>query len=300
MPPKRRRTESAADSEPSQDEVEAAPPPERCEELWLDDGSIVLQAENVQFKVHRSVYVLKALYGEQDYVNTDAVLTLSAIAAMIRLGRKYEINHLKEEGLRRLKRQFPVTLDDYDVLDPFAYSHVSFKDSPEDASTEHEKVFAFINIAHECGIQSILPTLYLESTRCSLESLLYDSEDLRIPYSAHRSCILGREKLLFSWMERPHSVVVADNCLTRSVCKAGSRVLGNALRMPPDELGAIMFPWAAFIGTWPAVEEASKILCQACMEGVKKAHDAERQKLWDALPSFFKLPDWGNLKDFET
>ena len=28
---------------------------ERSEKLWLEDGSVVLQAENVQFKVHRSI-----------------------------------------------------------------------------------------------------------------------------------------------------------------------------------------------------------------------------------------------------
>jgi hypothetical protein len=36
-------------------EVEAEPPaplPERCEKLWFDDGSIIIQAGNTQFKAY--------------------------------------------------------------------------------------------------------------------------------------------------------------------------------------------------------------------------------------------------------
>lgn len=35
---------------------------------------------------------------------------------MIRLGKKYEIASLRDEGLARLKREFPTTLEEYDRL----------------------------------------------------------------------------------------------------------------------------------------------------------------------------------------
>lgn len=30
-------------------------PPIKCAEFWLDDGNVILQAENMQFKVHKSI-----------------------------------------------------------------------------------------------------------------------------------------------------------------------------------------------------------------------------------------------------
>lgn len=49
--PKRRRTETPG----AQDESPSLEFPERPEKLWFEDGSVVLQAGNVQFKVHRSI-----------------------------------------------------------------------------------------------------------------------------------------------------------------------------------------------------------------------------------------------------
>lgn len=50
---KRRRTEAGEDtpagSESGDEDVE------RSEAVWLEDGNIIIQAENHQFKVHRSV-----------------------------------------------------------------------------------------------------------------------------------------------------------------------------------------------------------------------------------------------------
>ncbi|KAJ7611822.1 hypothetical protein FB45DRAFT_941104, partial [Roridomyces roridus] len=35
--------------------------PHRHAELWFDDGSIVIQAENTQFRVHRSILAARSL-----------------------------------------------------------------------------------------------------------------------------------------------------------------------------------------------------------------------------------------------
>ena len=50
---KRRRTEDDLGKESTH--PSSVEPPEKSENLWFEDGSIVLQAENTQFKVHRSI-----------------------------------------------------------------------------------------------------------------------------------------------------------------------------------------------------------------------------------------------------
>ena len=53
---KRRRTDGDEAELSAGEEKNAEPVPvKRSEEVWLDDGNVILQAENVQFRVHRSV-----------------------------------------------------------------------------------------------------------------------------------------------------------------------------------------------------------------------------------------------------
>ena len=79
---------------------------------------------------------------------------------MIRLGIKYEITHLRDEGLARLKLEFPSKLEDFDKLNTIGNrSSLRYPGGPINAN------FLTINLAHECKIQSILPSIYLFSVQ---------------------------------------------------------------------------------------------------------------------------------------
>lgn len=73
-------------------------------------------------------------------------MAFPAVAAMIRLGRKYDIPHLRDEGLTRLKLEYPSELEDFDKLNLEGNPHVVY----------HAKVpveYHAISLAHECNIQ---------------------------------------------------------------------------------------------------------------------------------------------------
>jgi hypothetical protein len=50
-------------------------------------------------------------YSPREQIHVETVL------AMIRIGRKYEIQHLLKEGIARLRAEFPATLEDHDRVD---------------------------------------------------------------------------------------------------------------------------------------------------------------------------------------
>ena len=52
--PKRRRVDDGADASEQPDGVPVTPL-KRSEEVWFDDGNVILQTRDMQFKVHRGV-----------------------------------------------------------------------------------------------------------------------------------------------------------------------------------------------------------------------------------------------------
>lgn len=82
------------------------------------------------------------------------------LAGMLRVGKKYEIDHLKDDALARLKAGFPTTLDEYCEIQDFGWTHFDFP-TDEVYTTDCKKLCAVVRLAHECGLQTILPSLYM-------------------------------------------------------------------------------------------------------------------------------------------
>ncbi|KAF7370412.1 BTB domain-containing protein [Mycena sanguinolenta] len=145
-----------------------SPPPAKCKRAesapikhsarWFDDGNVVLQAENTQFRVHWSVlalhssvfrdmrglpkpldepnvdgcpivklpddraidveYLLDALYDGPTFLG-QTTLPLAAIGAFIRLGRKYDFKNVLNLAVARVTAEYPTTLEKYDAMRQF-------------------------------------------------------------------------------------------------------------------------------------------------------------------------------------
>ncbi|KZP03563.1 hypothetical protein FIBSPDRAFT_844848, partial [Athelia psychrophila] len=141
---------------PRSDPDEGAAPPEciRSSTLWFEDGSIVLEAERVRFKVYKGIlaansaifrdmfalahaqegelvdgcpvlrlgdksqdlaHVLEALHDsrrwheDNDFENK-MPMPLAVLEAFLRIGRKYEIDHIRTQAIKRLATAFPSDL----------------------------------------------------------------------------------------------------------------------------------------------------------------------------------------------
>lgn len=125
------------------------------------------------------------------YTNVRQALPFSVIAAMIRMGKKYEIHYLRDEGLVRLKLEFPEKLNDFDKTPKsFPRTHIKCVSADEQANMEIEA----INLAHECGIQTILPALYFQvvlkmvSAKAIARFMASDPPDRRISSTEKWKC----------------------------------------------------------------------------------------------------------------
>ena len=73
------------------------------------------------------------------------------VAAVLRIGKKYQIDHFQAEGLKRLRKELPSDLDSWDAC---YNTEVAISGATENLAN-------IINLAHELSVYSILPAAYM-------------------------------------------------------------------------------------------------------------------------------------------
>ncbi|KAF8216788.1 hypothetical protein K438DRAFT_1747955 [Mycena galopus ATCC 62051] len=278
-------------------------------ELWNRDGSVVLQAENTQFRVHWSVLernssVFREMQGlpqppEQPTVEGCPVVTLSddpvdlefllkvltflkqsalplpIIGALIRLGRKYDFQDLFHSAVTHLTSEYPATLEEYDAMSD------DFK-TIEWYLGVH---FDVISLASENNILSVLPCAY----SCILKAFdlneLFDGIARRDGTVASlsgldfRRCVVARERLLIKQFQPGYTLGWAPSvkwdfgdCTASAQCPLMREAL---LRKYLDDADI----WALIP---PSLSRSWQLaLCPACVRHLVQCMTAGRKKIWD-------------------
>ncbi|KAF6759127.1 hypothetical protein DFP72DRAFT_1167029 [Ephemerocybe angulata] len=310
--PKRCRSVSEAEGQPST--AVGQSPFERSSETWYHDGNIVLQAGNTQFKVHqglleRQSIVFSELFsqprkpGERtvegcrvvdlEESEGDVQLLLTAlyeprpalkdpvpfkfVSAMIRMGLSYRIPQLYEEALERLTMELPTTLEEYDQRNGAWTSIVE----------EKGLLIKIVNLAHKCGIHTILPAAYF---RClsNMDALLYGEllgDEPDSPRSEAACLTAVRAEVGGSW-----------SCDDEEQCFYGTRPwLCNVLWNPVPKVERVLLNWKHLTSKEFLLTCTS--LCEKCLKEAQEKFEVERSVTWMELPGYFGLPKWEDLKN---
>ncbi|KAJ3528886.1 hypothetical protein NMY22_g9230 [Coprinellus aureogranulatus] len=244
---------------------------------------------------------LLALYGDPAHIGTMAKPCFSSLAAMIRIGKKYEIHYLRDEGLARLKREFPATLQVYDRK-PNGWANFAFRSAAYGNISTIDALFHIINLAHECRIQTILPALYLLASSHALDTLIYSAK-VPISKDALLALICGREELIQAKRDLVAEFGRCADCVGFEECTKAAQYLLSEWWRWSSELASS----AGAFNSWPALmssiertlAEAYELrFCHACLEDARTTHTKSRQRMWNELPGYFRLPAWGQLEDF--
>ncbi|KAF5340603.1 hypothetical protein D9611_007346 [Ephemerocybe angulata] len=331
--PKRCRSVSEAEGQPST--AVGQSPFERSSETWYRDGNIVLQAGNTQFKVHQGLLerqssVFSELFSQPPKPGVETVegcrvvdleesdediqLLLTAlyeprpalkdpvpfkfVSAMIRMGLSYRIPQLYEEALERLTMELPTTLEEYDQRNGVWTSIIE----------EKGLVIKIVNLAHECGIHTILPAAYF---RClsNMDALLYGEllgDEPDSPRSeaacltAVRACVAGREPLYsafnrtFAWARE---VGQSWSCDDEEQCLYATRPwLCNVLWNPVPKIERVLLN-RKHLTSKEFLLLTCTDLCEKCSKEAQEKFEVERPVTWKELPGYFGLPKWEDLKN---
>ncbi|KAL1692010.1 hypothetical protein GGG16DRAFT_52395 [Schizophyllum commune] len=307
--------------------------------IWFDDGNIVLQAENVQCKFYKgllatySPFFRDAFAIPQPRVDSDmdtvdgcqimrlpdaaadveymlsfilesksSTLTpcIADVASALRMSHKYIIPGLWEDAVARLRFEFPDTLEQYiekrEVI--HAYSRIHIK--------PWQRLRHLVDILQTVGLHRIMAVMYFRiADTMNVDLLASDAPNApRLgPVSIQSRCTMlgGRAKLLAASMKCIR-MSLADpspepaNCPDPQACGRRRRLLQGKLfaRFESDTNISLLLDWPNFLS-----RPQGPSICDACLLLVRQRREAELQATWQNLPSFFGLPAWEELKDFE-
>ncbi|PPQ74640.1 hypothetical protein CVT24_004234 [Panaeolus cyanescens] len=310
--------------------------------IWMDDGNIIIQAGQTQFKVYKYMLlrcssVFQSIFslpqpqnGTLDPESVDGCpvvvvhdspedieIILSAIyfaplgsptareaidfpkvSAYLRLGIKYDITHLRDHAIRCLKAQYPSEMKQkMESLKVKRYINLG------DATP-----FDVINLLHEVGLFSPLPTAYFMAIHKYTNEEIFEHLHKQPPPYAFastmlRNCIAGRDALAkrvwtsaFTWLRKPGPV--SKGCLDPSIC--GQVVNGLRRAIHPSDPQFTSLVLVETIGTVLEQAGVDNKFCTKCVRDARLLHKISHVFSFYELPSAFRVGNsWNevNKKD---
>ncbi|KAJ7604130.1 hypothetical protein FB45DRAFT_1013709 [Roridomyces roridus] len=282
--------------------------PHRRPELWFDDGSIVIQAENTQFRVHRSILAARSpvfkdmlsfpqppdagsesaegcplvrLHDSSAEVAVflkaifDSALTeFETVVGVLRLSHKYNVEYLRRRALIHLSSAFSTTLSRWDKILARAHS-----DEPLARALSMElnswamprvgTLFAVLMpLVREVGAVWILPHLFYY-----LSSQFRNLSD----------------EIFKIWTN------IGIDGSPKECAQARLWAIDHTVEMTRTFPSVPLEVWRE--ADWHLLEER---VCWNCLIALREKHRAARQAFWDKLPGTYGLPPWEELEKMKV
>ncbi|KAF8644398.1 hypothetical protein AX16_008459 [Volvariella volvacea WC 439] len=291
-------------------------------QIWYSDGSVILQAESLRFRVHASLlshqsrvlanmfvngspnvettleqcpvvfltdraqdveYLLRAIYDP----STKSKREFAEIAAWLRLGRKYEMKEIYQRALRILTAEFPNTLEKWDRR----VVHIKYHPS---------NYIDCINLCRELNIFSPIPIAFyswlhhLHETK-DLENIFFGvprpdgTIAILSPEDQHLS-VTAFDKLLFTqWIAFGWLNNEPLGCFSPQKCERLRMKIKDQLTVPTPKLTGLRKA--------PSPNTFTRGMCDRCSAVANESYEWGRAEIWRRMPSNFGLPPWESLNN---
>ncbi|KAJ7450680.1 hypothetical protein B0H11DRAFT_318401 [Mycena galericulata] len=328
--------DSERNAKRARNESDAPPASLTRSRIWYFDGSVVLQAETTQFRVHASILsagstVFKDMFEVArapsnlesevegcplvqlyDDKALDVELVLNAlydrnfyqkreksfaqVSAMWRLGKKYGFDELRDDALRRLEGHYPSTLADFQAR---------LWSSPAEhlISPYPGRLIDSIKLARETGLVSILPA--------ALYTICARKENQRDTHESIMSGLRGFDNRLvhLSDADKKLCLLVMSDLVEKQwkgpyswTKNVGARcsmrgTYGSSKCMTTNEVVKQALGFPV-----PKVHALTPVmfgkdqLCTQCAASCETVFANGQKALWDELPALFGLPSWEDIK----
>jgi hypothetical protein len=213
---------------------------------------------------------------------TETKISLALIAATLSLGTKYDIKYIREEVVAYVSMEYPSELRVWD-------------ERRHDVIDDYDGVqFDLVNLARKHELLVLLPALFLRTLiiyepEAILQGCRPFDDSLSIMSTEDQNrCILGLHKI-YRAQTRYIMQAVGKESPGCDECERCAE-LKEETQLELLE-GPVRLVWADDLDEWDNVP-----WCTPCSYFFKQEFGRHRKEMWDALPSYFDLPDWSELR----
>ncbi|KAJ7684267.1 hypothetical protein DFH06DRAFT_1288630 [Mycena polygramma] len=298
---------------------------QRIQELWFEDGNLVIQAGNSLYRVFRGILAARSpifqppdselvegcplvciqdqaveifrlrssVYGQFQYsffMPHPAPTDFNTLVGVLRLSHKYGVDYLRRRALVHLSSGYRTTLSSYDTVEYYGDPHFN---PNRPASEIHSWVWsdtsahqiATIQVAREVEAPWVLPHAFYD-----LAVGTY-SKDQQLFAEGHVRQLASTTENIARFFFHPRDIA---GCNLSQCFSERLQVMERNWENLHLNASIPLIVWGT--SDWKSLEN----LCPVCLAAVKKIHQDARQTFWDKLPEIYGLPGWEELKRLKT
>ena len=209
---------------------------------------------------------------------------------MLQLGKKYHIDTLRQDAIRRLAEYFPSELDSF--RNAYTDENVSYLDGfvGDALDIRPRNAIAVVVLAQQCNVPRFLPPAFYLCAQLEMDEILcgYTDEDgshWELSKEDMKRCLLGQQALRLNSQKRDRFVLEAKHCLTCNTrnTQRCTTVLESYRKYwwdtgGDDSRALYQSSWIANLG-----------LCNSCLRHFSSKHDAVIKETWGDLAHCFDL-----------
>ncbi|KZP26080.1 hypothetical protein FIBSPDRAFT_1041132 [Athelia psychrophila] len=243
-------------------------------------------------------HVLEVLYGSRKWHEDNAfdertAMPIAVLEAFLRLGRKYEIDHIRKQAVQRLAVAFPSDLNKY--RDIFA-SH-----PPRPIQHSVQDYLALVNVLRANDLLVHLPTLLflliladhydhvpIITPAPETQQSMLSCTDIQLCHKAHIKLMHLHATVVFSWVQ-PWE---ARHARSTDACSMQHARLHQAwFRSAGRDFNG---PMISTFGAWK--DGWDNGFCEECSTHARQKFAEGQEQVFEMLPAMFNLPGWAELR----
>ncbi|KAJ7023077.1 hypothetical protein C8F04DRAFT_1135580 [Mycena alexandri] len=296
--------------------------PKRVEELWFEDGNIVLQAGNSQFRVYRGVlaarshvfqdmlsfpqppdsdlvdgcplvhlpdseievcFFLKAIFDPEFLMPFPSKTTFDAVTSCLRLSHKYGVDFLHRRALIHLSSGYDTKLSRWDVVGTFGVNRALNDIMSWSWPKDPANGIYAVTLYREVGALWLLPNAFY-----NISARFPPAED---EAAFVKGYIIQTESTTTEILKFLSDPLHINGCTSPTECALKRfQAIGETRR-------SITYrnPLAVW-SNWHLLDG----VCSVCLAKLKQEHQAARQAFFDKLPGIYGLPPWEELEEMKA
>ncbi|KLO07733.1 hypothetical protein SCHPADRAFT_1001440 [Schizopora paradoxa] len=331
-PPSKRARTSSTSGDTNRMEFEELTKLKRRENMWFEDGNIVLATDVHLYCVHRGVLARNSTFFKEMLELPNVGNTSNSEVGSIENGDSWEGKPLVRMVGDRDEDVYHILMALYDVRfysahkpttlpvflslirmgTKYNFSHILDEISlhiklayPTDLDSMVERTyeelfvcydnnndFQLLLVAEQCDMKILLPMLYFDCADSSLSTILEESKDLDLPNSILLKILRGYEKISRYATQRGIRSFSPHRKCTLSCQTARMELFANYTENPP------YFSVHDLLQRNPIKVDKNLRLsvCENCEKASFDASEDLRLEIWNAIPSMFELGSWEDYR----